>query len=176
MKEAEFFEKIGTGHGKSKQVLDGSTIDSRVRCLACRHNCVISDGETGICGVRMNKKGKLYSLVYGHPSAVHLDPMEKKPLYHFLPGKKVFSLGTVGCNLSCKFCQNFDLSQSTKILKATYKEPLQRRENLIKLCGGKLNFSRTYGLISGDSMGGEFCEAEAMDNEEFLPEKVVKIC
>jgi len=87
---------------------------NKIRCLACSHKCLISDGETGICGVRKNIKNKLYLLVYGKVVAMNVDPIEKKPLYHFLPGTKSFSIGTVGCNFKCDFCQNFDISQVSK--------------------------------------------------------------
>ncbi len=79
-------------------------------CDLCPHACRIRAGASGRCGVRMNCGGKLMSLVYGRPAAVHVDPIEKKPLYHFLPGSTTFSLGTVGCNFSCQFCQNYSLS------------------------------------------------------------------
>lgn len=92
--------------------------DQKVKCTACRHNCLIPDKGTGICGVRQNKEGKLYLIVYGKASAVNIDPIEKKPLFHFLPGTQIFSLGTVGCNFACDFCQNWDLSQATKDLRA----------------------------------------------------------
>lgn len=85
-----------------------------VKCLACRHYCVIGEGQTGICGVRQNVEGNLELLVYAHPSAVHVDPMEKKPLYHFHPGKEIFSIGTIGCNFGCEFCINWDISQASK--------------------------------------------------------------
>lgn len=85
--------------------------DKKVKCLLCPKECVIIEGKTGTCGVRKNINGKLVSLVYGKPIAIHVDPIEKKPLYHFYPGSKIFSIGTFGCNLSCKFCQNFDISQ-----------------------------------------------------------------
>ncbi len=84
---------------------------SKVRCLACAHYCTISEGKTGICSVRKNINGKLYLLVYEKVAAMHIDPIEKKPLYHFLPGSYAFSIGTVGCNFKCDFCQNFDISQ-----------------------------------------------------------------
>ncbi|MFH1181993.1 MAG: AmmeMemoRadiSam system radical SAM enzyme [Candidatus Woesearchaeota archaeon] len=103
MKEAVLYEK---GEGK------------KVRCTACRHYCLIPDKGTGICGVRQNIDGKLYLIVYGKASAVNIDPVEKKPLFHFLPGTPIFSLGTVGCNFACDFCQNWDLSQATKDLRA----------------------------------------------------------
>ncbi|MBS3078577.1 AmmeMemoRadiSam system radical SAM enzyme [Candidatus Pacearchaeota archaeon] len=86
----------------------------KVRCLACAHKCVINEGKTGICGVRKNENGKLMLIVYGKVSSINVDPIEKKPLYHFLPGSYALSIGTVGCNFKCDFCQNFDISQSSK--------------------------------------------------------------
>jgi len=86
----------------------------KIRCLACSHKCLISEGKTGICGVRKNIEDKLYLLVYGKVAAMNVDPIEKKPLYHFLPGTASFSIGTVGCNFRCDFCQNFEISQISK--------------------------------------------------------------
>jgi len=85
-----------------------------VQCLACAHYCKIPEGETGICGVRMNDNQELKLLVYGRPFGLQVDPIEKKPLYHFLPGTNVLSLGTFGCNFRCDFCQNWDISQLTR--------------------------------------------------------------
>ena len=85
--------------------------DKKVKCNLCNHGCLILDGKRGICGVRENQGGTLYSLVYGKLIAVHADPIEKKPLYHFLPGTPSLSIATVGCNFTCKFCQNADISQ-----------------------------------------------------------------
>jgi len=85
-----------------------------VRCFACSYKCLISEGKTGICGVRRNINGKLFLLVYGKVASMNVDPIEKKPLYHFLPGSKAFSIGTVGCNFKCEWCQNFDISQASK--------------------------------------------------------------
>ncbi len=85
--------------------------EGKVRCRACHHHCRIDNGKRGLCGVRENRQGRLYSLVYGRPVALHVDPIEKKPLYHFLPGSSSFSLATVGCNFRCRFCQNADISQ-----------------------------------------------------------------
>lgn len=85
--------------------------NERVRCLLCPHNCLISDGHTGICNVRKNLSGRLFSLVYNNLAALHTDPIEKKPLYHFCPGRRILSVGTSGCNLHCAFCQNWHLSQ-----------------------------------------------------------------
>ena len=85
-----------------------------VQCVACAWRCTIAEGKRGVCGVRKNVDGTLQLLVHSYPVSVNLDPVEKKPLYHFLPGTKIFSLGTVGCNFACEFCQNFDISQVTK--------------------------------------------------------------
>src|SRR4030042_439479 len=82
-----------------------------VQCDLCPKRCRVSKGKRGACRVRENRDGKYYSLVYGNPCAVHLDPIEKKPLFHVLPGTTSFSLATVGCNFHCKFCQNWEISQ-----------------------------------------------------------------
>jgi len=86
----------------------------KVRCQVCSHFCLIAPQQRGLCGVRENQKGKLYSLVYSKAIAVHIDPIEKKPLYHFLPGTYSLSMATVGCNLACKNCQNHEISQGPK--------------------------------------------------------------
>lgn len=83
-----------------------------VQCTLCPKMCIIKEGARGDCKVRENKGGELYSLVYGKPCAVSVDPIEKKPLFHFLPGSRAFSIGTAGCNLHCKFCQNWSTSQA----------------------------------------------------------------
>ncbi len=83
-----------------------------VKCGLCAQECLIAEGERGRCHTRMNVKGELRSLVYGRPIAVHVDPIEKKPFYHFLPGRLAYSLATAGCPLSCKFCQNWEISQA----------------------------------------------------------------
>lgn len=85
----------------------------KIQCKLCPRECVIDDLERGYCGVRENMGGTYYSLVYGKPCTAHIDPIEKKPLFHFLPGTSAFSLATVGCNVMCKFCQNWEISQST---------------------------------------------------------------
>jgi len=85
--------------------------NGNVRCKLCPHYCLIKDGETGFCRVRRNVNGTLQLETYGRLAAIHLDPIEKKPLYHFFPGSSILSIGTVGCNLRCKFCQNCDISQ-----------------------------------------------------------------
>ena len=82
-----------------------------MRCQLCPKECLVRPGESGDCRIRINIDGRLHAVTYGHPSAVHVDPVEKKPMYHFQPGSRVFSLATVGCNLHCKNCQNWELSQ-----------------------------------------------------------------
>ncbi len=99
MKEAMFYEKVG---------------EKKVRCGLCRFRCLIGDGGRGICAVRENRGGTLYSLVYGKAVAEHVDPIEKKPLYHFLPGSTSYSVATVGCNFRCLHCQNYSISQSPR--------------------------------------------------------------
>ena len=81
---------------------------NRVHCFLCPRHCRIHDGQSGFCFIRVNRGGKLFSLGYGSPAALQVDPIEKKPLNHFLPGTRVFSMGTAGCNMGCFFCQNWD--------------------------------------------------------------------
>ncbi|MEA3365670.1 MAG: AmmeMemoRadiSam system radical SAM enzyme [Candidatus Hydrogenedentes bacterium] len=85
--------------------------DNDVRCNLCAHRCFIADGEKGICLVRENRGGTLYTLVYGRTIARHVDPIEKKPLFHFYPGTTAFSIATPGCNFRCRWCQNWEISQ-----------------------------------------------------------------
>ena len=99
MKEAMFFEKLE---------------NKKVRCNLCRHHCVVEDGKKGICRVRENHGGVLYSLVYRKLISENIDPIEKKPLYHFYPGTTSFSVATVGCNFRCLNCQNYEISQLPK--------------------------------------------------------------
>lgn len=87
-------------------------VKGAIQCKLCPNECIIEEGQRGICRVRKNIRGALYSMVYSRIAAMHVDPIEKKPLYHFLPGSMAFSIATAGCNLSCKFCQNWQLSQS----------------------------------------------------------------
>lgn len=85
-----------------------------MKCAVCNHRCTIEEGKRGICGVRENRQGKLYALNYGKTIAVHADLIEKKPLYHFLPGTMIYSLASVGCNFRCSWCQNWEIAQSPK--------------------------------------------------------------
>ncbi|WP_240194287.1 AmmeMemoRadiSam system radical SAM enzyme [Desulfopila inferna] len=102
LKEAMLYERM---EGKE---------DNRVHCFLCNHHCKISDSKFGICRVRQNRNGTLYTHVYGETIAANVDPIEKKPLYHFLPGSNSFSIATKGCNFQCGFCQNWQISQASK--------------------------------------------------------------
>ncbi len=95
-----------------KEALYYRQTDENVRCLLCPHQCLIHDGKAGICRVRRNEKGKLYTEIYGKLSSINFDPIEKKPLYHFYPGSVILSIGTIGCNMHCRCCQNWQISQS----------------------------------------------------------------
>lgn len=85
--------------------------DNKVKCQICSHRCTIADGKFGICRTRQNKNGKLYTLIYNTVSSEAIDPIEKKPLYHFMPGTLSYSIGTIGCNFRCQHCQNWNISQ-----------------------------------------------------------------
>ncbi|MFW6134431.1 MAG: AmmeMemoRadiSam system radical SAM enzyme [Elusimicrobiota bacterium] len=88
--------------------------EQKVICKLCSHRCLIKKDEYGLCNVRKNIQGELYTLVYGEPVASNLDPIEKKPLYHFMPGTQSYSIATIGCNFKCPFCQNWQISQGVK--------------------------------------------------------------
>ena len=95
-----------------KEALYWTDLDKgKIQCQLCPRRCLLSEGEKGFCRARKNIKGKLYTLTYGQPVALHVDPIEKKPLAHVYPGTKSFSLATASCNLRCKFCQNWEISQ-----------------------------------------------------------------
>lgn len=98
MKEARFYENL----------------DGKVRCRLCNHYCIIKNGKRGICGVRENRDGRLFSLVYGRSIATGVEPIEKKPFFHFYPGTTAYSIATVGCNFHCLNCQNWEISQMPK--------------------------------------------------------------
>ncbi len=109
MNEARFYEKLE---------------DNKVICKVCWRSCVINSGKKGFCNIKQNVNGTLHSLVYGRPVAIHIDPIEKKPIYNYLKGTKTLSVGTVGCNFDCQFCQNHDISKATtKNIKSQYIEP-----------------------------------------------------
>ena len=109
LREAMFYEKLE---------------NNDVRCHLCSHRCLIKDKKRGICAVRENKSGVLYSLVYGRAIAAAVDPIEKKPLFHFYPGSKIYSIATVGCNFRCLNCQNYSISQMPKEENRIAGDPL----------------------------------------------------
>ncbi|OGI33995.1 MAG: AmmeMemoRadiSam system radical SAM enzyme [Candidatus Moranbacteria bacterium RIFOXYC1_FULL_44_13] len=115
MKESVLYERLG---------------NNNVRCKTCNHFCLVAPGHRGVCGVRENVDGKLYFLAYGRAVAASIDPVEKKPLYHFLPGTFTFSIATVGCNFRCGNCQNWQISQFSKSRKATREMIAGSGENL----------------------------------------------
>ena len=107
-KEALFYKKL---------------TEAEVECQVCPRKCKVGDIERGYCGARENRRGVYYSLGYALPCAVHLDPIEKKPFFHYLPGTTSFSLGTAGCNMDCKFCQNWEMSQARPEQTENYRLP-----------------------------------------------------
>jgi len=106
--------------------------DSKVKCLNCAHYCIIPENKLGNCNVRQNIKSKLYSLNYEMVCSIGIDPIEKKPLFHFLPGTNTFSFAAPGCNFSCKNCQNWQISQGPKILKKVMGEILKPQDIIRK--------------------------------------------
>ncbi|MBU1998441.1 MAG: AmmeMemoRadiSam system radical SAM enzyme [Candidatus Omnitrophica bacterium] len=117
MKEALLYDKLS---------------NNLVHCRLCNHLCKIVDGKWGLCGVRQNIKGVLYTTVYGKVIAAHVDPIEKKPLYHFLPGSRAFSIATMGCNFRCGFCQNWEISQVRSSDGASLPEEEAHVEEIVK--------------------------------------------
>ena len=128
MKEAYLYEKMDK---------------NLVRCILCNHRCLIKDGSKGICGVRQNRNGTLVSLVYGKVIARHVDPIEKKPLFHFLPGSRSYSVATVGCNFRCRFCQNADISQMPSDQDRIWGEGM-KPEDLVEEAVGSRSVSVAY--------------------------------
>jgi len=119
MRQAEFYKKSD---------------NNKVECFLCSHNCIIENGRRGICKARENKNGILYSLVYGKAAAANIDPIEKKPLFHFLPGSKSFSIATSGCNFQCSFCQNVNISQiNDSKLNSGIQEKQTNPEEIVNL-------------------------------------------
>jgi pyruvate formate lyase activating enzyme len=116
LKEALFYDKLD---------------NNAVQCQLCPRRCALPDGARGFCRARQNFGGKLYTLVYAKPVSLHIDPIEKKPLFHFLPATSAFSIATAGCNLRCKFCQNWEISQSApEELQYSYLEPQELVEKV----------------------------------------------
>ena len=174
-----------------------------VRCELCPHRCLISEGKRGICRVRENRGGKLFALTYGKVSAVQFDPVEKKPLYHFHPGKPILSIGSVGCNFQCGFCQNHPLVECAvpltpvpvpDLVRAarregavgisyTYNEPLIWFEFVVDCArefrkAGMANVLVTNGFISPEPLAELLPLVDAMniDLKSMDPEFYRKIC
>jgi len=114
-----------------KAYLFHKTKNNEVECDLCSHRCQIAPSKFGICGVRKNKEGELVTLVYGELIAAHADPIEKKPLYHFMPGTTAFSIATIGCNFRCGFCQNWQISQASKRKEEVYSEKSLSPEEIV---------------------------------------------
>ena len=174
----------------------------KVRCLACARYCELGEDQIGLCGVRGNKDGKLVLYVYGKVAAAHIDPIEKKPVTHFMPGSKIFSIGTTGCNWLCKYCINFDLSQRRKIegvditpekivemalqsgchgIAYTYNEPsifleYARDCGVLARKNGLFNIfvSNGFGTPESVSMMGEFLDSITVDFKGNGEEKFVR--
>ncbi|MBN2119993.1 MAG: AmmeMemoRadiSam system radical SAM enzyme [Candidatus Omnitrophica bacterium] len=128
MREAMWWEKYG---------------ESAVRCNLCPFRCILQEAQTGQCRARKNVGGKLYALNYARVVAAHVDPVEKKPVFHFLPGTPIYSIATAGCNLHCKYCQNWNISQSSPLnTQYTYMDP----EDIVKAAksAGCLSIAYTY--------------------------------
>ena len=175
-------------------------------CDICPRRCAIPEGGRGACRVRMNTGGTLVSLTFSKPCAVHVDPMEKKPLYHFRPGESILSIGTAGCNLTCKNCQNAEISQrdpaelhtyslppdklpelarreGCKHVAYTYTEPLVSYEYLLALCkiargAGLSNVAVTAGYINEEPLARllPFLDAVNLDIKAFNDDFYNKVC
>ncbi len=189
MKEALYYEKISK---------------DKVHCHLCPYECVISDGRKGVCGVRINKSGTLFSEVYGKTTGIALDPIEKKPLYHYHRGEHILSIGTKGCNFHCDFCQNWHISQvldapttditseeivrKVKELKSfgiayTYNEPFIWYEFVLdtaKLAkeNGLENVLVTNGFVNMEPLEGllPFIDAMNIDLKSFNEDFYRKVC
>ncbi len=125
---ASFSESISPEVGRkwTKEALFYTETPKGIRCLICPNECDIKEGEAGDCRNRVSKKGKLWSTAYGNPCAIHVDPIEKKPLNHFLPGSNAFSIATAGCNLACLYCQNWTISQKSPDETTNYDLPPEK--------------------------------------------------
>ncbi len=145
MKEAQLYRSLGGG--------------GVVQCTACPRRCKVSPGLWGgACGIRWNIDGKLYLMNYGRIIAAHIDPIEKKPLFHFNPGSAVFSIATTGCSWFCQYCQNSDISQRRRV-EGGFEVTPQLLVDLASAYGGRMALpipimSRLYSLNSRGTWGG----------------------
>ncbi len=191
MKEASFYEKLA---------------DNKVRCNLCNHFCTIAENKRGICGVRENREGVLYSISYGRIVATGIDPIEKKPLFNFLPGTEAFSVATAGCNMRCRWCQNWQISQlktrdvpghdatpeevvgmaiqrDCKTMAYTYTEPtvfLEFALDMMKIAhrSGIKNIFVTNGYTSEEALReiAPYLDAANIDLKAFRDETYRKLC
>lgn len=119
--------------------------DNKIQCIACNHRCTIDDGGKGICFVRQNLQGKLYTLNYGKTAGLNIDPIEKKPLYHFMPGSRTYSFAAVGCNFRCDWCQNWEIAQAPRLTKSIEGVEISPEEHVKRaLEAGCPSISYTY--------------------------------
>jgi pyruvate formate lyase activating enzyme len=202
----ELLQKDGTPY---REALFYRKVDQRkqtVACELCPRGCMISEGETGFCRARKNIKGKLYSLGYAQPCAIHIDPIEKKPFSNMLPKTLSFSLASAGCNLRCRFCQNWQISQVSpletvnqytppeKIVSAarandcrtiayTYTEPTNFYEYMIETAGiakaqGVLNVYHSNGYINPEPLKDlcKYLSAANIDLKAFSQDFYSRLC
>lgn len=139
--------------------------NNKVQCHVCAHECIIADGRSGFCGVRENRDGTLFTLIYNTVSSEAVDPIEKKPLYHFLPGTLSYSQGTIGCNFRCKHCQNWNISQMS--LEQAYTREITPEESVARAVdSGCASMSWTY---NEPTIWHEFtCDSARMAHEAGL--------
>ncbi|MCK9555354.1 AmmeMemoRadiSam system radical SAM enzyme [bacterium] len=189
---------------KVKKALFGKVEGGKLSCGLCPHNCLLPEGLLGFCGTRKNSGGELFTLIYGCVSSMGVDPIEKKPLYHFYPGSRILSAGTVGCNFRCSFCQNWEISQNTSFpckfigpeelisfaaekksigVAYTYSEPLIWYEYVLdcaKLCKSKglKNVLVTNGYINQGPLKQllPFIDAMNVDLKSFSDNFYRKLC
>lgn len=187
-----------------KEAMYYKNVVDHIECRLCAHHCRIKEEKTGICRVRKNIGGKLYSLNYGKLTAIHDDPVEKKPLYHFMPATRTLSLGSYGCNFSCRFCQNYEIAQEEPSflidrtpedivdmairegfpsIAYTYNEPTVFYEFMLdtaKLAHSKglKNIMVTNGFIEKEPLEEllEYMDAFNIDLKTFNDETYRKIC
>lgn len=177
--------------------------ENAVRCGLCPHRCRIYDGAAGICGVRKNDNGRLVADAYAQVVSTSMDPIEKKPLYHFHPGTDIFSVGSVGCNFNCRFCQNYTISQSrpptqqfspeelvatarqsgSDGIAYTYNEPLINFEYVLESCRiakqqGLWNVLVTNGFINPEPLGELLPATDAanIDLKSIRPDFYTRLC
>src|SRR4030043_1236239 len=131
LKEAMLYKKMG---------------GDKVSCFLCSHHCRISKGKFGICNVRENRGGVLFTHAYGELVAQNIDPIEKKPLYHFLPGSRSFSIASIGCNFQCGFCQNWQISQVKEAKDLGLRSHEAKPEEIVRRAerAGSKSISHTY--------------------------------